>query len=81
MPKMTRITYKCRCMIEEVSIDIPSRGRSVELPDWIERVVKPELGRDHATRSPLCAATAVEYLKLPIPEDGRRIGDSREALH
>ena len=77
----TRIIYKCTCMAEEIAIDIPGRRPDQEITDWMEHTVKPWLGEDHQLRSPFCQAKAVEYLKLPMPEDGRRVGDPREALN
>lgn len=68
-------------MQDEASLDLEARRPGEEITDWLDRVVQPSLARDHAARSPLCRSTATEYLKLPVPEDGRRIGDAKEGLN
>lgn len=77
MPKMTTLHYKCTCMKEEVTFEMPARRFNEDVADFMERVQK-WLGEDHSQRSPFCRATAVEYLKMPVPEDGRPIGSSPE---
>jgi hypothetical protein len=77
----TSIAYKCHCMPAQASFDVDARRPSEDVVAWMERVVRPALGKDHAKRSPICQSTAVEYLKIPVPEDGRRIGDARERLN
>lgn len=79
--KPTQISYKCACMTTEVLIDVPGRRPGEDVVTWMERIVRPWLGEDHRLRSPFCQAKAVEYLKLPLPEDGRRIGDPRQNLN
>jgi hypothetical protein len=75
MPKLTNVIYKCRCMTEEIAFEMPARRFNEDIADFMERV-KRWLGEDHSQRSPFCRETNVEYLKLPVPEDGRGIGSS-----
>lgn len=76
-----KIRYKCACLQDEVAIDIEARRPHQDIAEWMENVVTPALTKDHRQRSPICQATAVEYLKLAVPEDGRRIGDGNERLN
>lgn len=77
MPKMTTIRYKCSCLSEEVAFDMPARRFNEDISDFMERM-KRWLGEDHSQRSPFCRSGKTEYVKLPVPEDGRPIGSSPE---
>lgn len=68
-------------MQDEVSLDVDARRPGQEINEWLDGVVIPAFTADHKKRSPLCQATKLDYLKLPVPEDGCRIGDGREGLH
>jgi hypothetical protein len=76
--KTSAVIYKCKCLQDEVTFQVRARGPHQDIANWMRNQVEPGLSRDHRERSPLCMATAVEYLKLPVPEDNRRIGDSPE---
>jgi len=77
----TDIRYKCSCMQDEVTFSVTARRKHQDIKDWMENYVTPQLTKDHAKRSPLCRSTTVEYLKLPVPEDGRAIGEPKEKLN
>ena len=74
MPKMTTIRYKCSCMQNEGSFDMPARRFNEDILDFMERL-KKWVGDDHSQRSPFCRSRACEYVKVPAPED-RPIGSS-----
>lgn len=76
MSKMTIMIYKCTCMKEEISFEMPARRFNEDVTDFLERVRK-WLGDDHSQRSPFCRSEKVEYLKMAVPE-GRPIGSSPE---
>ncbi len=76
-----KIRYKCACLQDEVTLDIQARRPHQDIAEWMENIVTPALGVDHRKRSPICQATAVEYLKLAVPEDGRNIGEGNESLN
>lgn len=79
MPKMTAVTYKCRCMPEEATFEMPARRFNEDIADFMERMRK-WLGEDHGQRSPFCRSGVTEYVKMRIPE-GRPIGSSRDDLN
>jgi hypothetical protein len=79
--KTSRLLWKCRCMPEEAALEVRARAPGEDIAAWMEGVVLPSVTRAHTAWSPLCGATAVEYLKLPIPEDGRGIGESAATFH
>lgn len=76
MPKMATIHYKCSCMQDEGSFDMPARRFNEDIERFMERMQK-WLGDDHSHRSPFCRATKTEYVKIAVPE-GRAIGSSPE---
>lgn len=76
MTKMTTILYKCRCMQDEGSFDMPARRFNEDIADFMERMQK-WLGEDHNLRSPFCRSGKTEYVKMAVPE-GRAIGSSPE---
>lgn len=75
MPKMTMVRYKCGCMPEEAAFEMPARRFNEDIADFMDRM-KKWLGEDHSLRSPFCRSSKTEYVKLPVPEDGRGIGSS-----
>ncbi len=73
-PASVAVRYQCRCMIAEVVVEVPYRGAGQDVVEWVEEVVGGAVTRDHAARSPLCTATATEYVKIPAPENAPYIG-------
>ena len=74
---MLTIQFKCSCTKDEQTMEV--REREPEEPielymNYIQRV----LGDWHRGR--LCLSTKLEYLKIPIPQEGR-IGDRPETKH
>jgi hypothetical protein len=80
MPKMVAIQYKCSCMKEEATFEMPARRFNEDISDFMERMQK-WLGQDHSERSPFCRATKTEYVKIAVPESGAPIGSSKEDLN
>jgi hypothetical protein len=62
-------------MKQEIAFDMPARRFNEDISDFMDRMTK-WLGEDHRLRSPFCLASKTEYVKLPVPEDGRNIGSS-----
>ena len=71
---MLEVHYKCQCMAAEACVRIPYRAEDRDVVEWMEDDVISAVSADHAARSPLCRATAVEYLKVPIPENAPHVG-------
>lgn len=69
--KWTEIEYKCSCMSAAASIHVVPRDQAEDIREFMTRV-QAALGADHRRRSPFCAATTVEYAKIPV--DGDLIG-------
>lgn len=72
MAKQLELLYKCRCMTEEKSLYMRERKPDEDIINYMEDVQR-KVGAEHKKLSPLCRATALEYLKLPV--EGERIGD------
>jgi hypothetical protein len=66
--KWIEIVYKCHCMSVERSLHIKARYKDEEILDFMERV-RSSIGLDHHSRSPICAATKMEYAKVPIEDN------------
>lgn len=69
-----KMLYKCACMQDDGSFDMRDRRTDENVVDYMEEVVA-KLTNDHRKRNPLCTATKVEYLKLPVAKD-KGIGES-----
>lgn len=67
------ITYKCKCMAAEETIMIDARQEGEEIIWWMDNTLGPAIAKDHRWRSPVCIATTMEYVKIPV-EDDRPIG-------
>lgn len=70
---MIEVRYKCRCLENEVSVRVRYRETHEDISDWME-TVQQSIGSDHHKRSPMCRATAMEYAKIPIPENAPGVG-------
>jgi len=68
------VTYKCACMPAEVTIYAPYRRSDQDVVEWMA-VVQEIISIDHRLRSPTCMRTAMEYAKIPMPENAPRLGD------
>lgn len=68
-----KLTYKCKCMREEVTFECASRREGESVTDYMV-FVQIAVTADHRTRSPLCISPALDYLKMPI-EDNKGIGE------
>lgn len=68
------VRYKCRCMANEVTIDVHDREEGEDVVDWMKGCVVVEVSLDHGNRSPLCQERKMEYVKLPYDSETGRIG-------
>lgn len=66
--KWIEVRYKCRCMSQEVRLQVRARDKHEEILDFMEKV-QASIGDDHHSRSPLCMATTMEYAKVPVDDD------------
>lgn len=66
-----KIYYKCACIGQETSVDVPDRRPDTDIIDWMQ-FVQQCLGFDHSQMSPHCRAGQVEYAKIPM--EGAQIG-------
>lgn len=64
------VKYKCRCMSEERTLPIGARDQAEPILEFMERL-QSSIGYDHHRRSPLCIATKIEYVKVPVEGDLR----------
>jgi hypothetical protein len=71
---MIELRYKCVCMNAEASLLVRFRKEEEDIIAWMDNCVRPALGQHHMGRSPLCRANAVEFLKIPAPENAPFVG-------
>lgn len=65
------ILYRCECMKERVSLDVPERLPAVDILMWMNDIVVPRVVIDHIKhRTPGCQASTIAELLLPAPPDG-----------
>lgn len=67
------IAYKCRCMKAEQELPVPDRRAGGDLNDWMHMITTC-VSTDHRALSPLCQATAMEFVKVPTEEGAAGIG-------
>jgi hypothetical protein len=61
-----RCLYSCDlCGLEKVEAEVPARTFE-GIIDWTERVLGGALSADHARRSPLCHATSLARVYVPV---------------
>lgn len=71
---MYEVIYKCRCMATERTLNVRNREPDEDITDYMEDVVRREITDDHRMQSPICMAPALEYAKLPMPENAPGVG-------
>lgn len=64
------VTYKCRCMAEEVTIAVADRTEGQDVVDWVSGTVGRAIGADHRGRSPRCLSSTCEYIKFEVDPSG-----------
>lgn len=69
MRNLKRVIYRCGCMTADVELYIIARDPRRDVGEWIGGPVIASITYDHRSRSPLCQAAALEYLKIPTDED------------
>lgn len=76
---MIEVRYKCACMPVEASIMVPfRRPKEEDVVQWMQNCMGLAIYLDHRQRSPSCRATAMEYAKVPAPENAPFIGGKPE---
>jgi hypothetical protein len=78
MSRVVEFLYKCSCMPRERAFYVRERLPNESIIDFMDKAVRPALSIDHRSRSPLCAATRLEYLKMPVDEN-KPIGAAKTA--
>jgi hypothetical protein len=63
---MIEIKFKCKCMVEESTVNVRYRYLSEDVAHWMKRVVQPALTYAHTEVSPRCKNTEMEYAKIPL---------------
>jgi len=69
------ISYRCACLVEEVTLTVPARLESADVVAWLDEVVRPAITADHRRRSPGCRTATSEYVKIHMDPETQRIGD------
>lgn len=68
------VIYKCKCMKEEATVNVPFRRADEDIGKWVQGTMGMAIYLDHRTRSPNCRMTAMEYAKLPVPDNAPYLG-------
>jgi hypothetical protein len=68
------VIYKCRCFEREREVVVPNRVPDTPIEAWMG-VVTECLSYDHTMRSPLCRATEMEYVKIPVSPGVEGLGE------
>lgn len=69
MQRLVELLYKCACMEQERAFYVRERRQDEDIGAFLEKIVQPALTNNHRSRSPLCAAKTLEYLKMPIEDN------------
>lgn len=73
---MIRVRYSCAaCDVEEQEVDVRPREPGEDVAAWMREAVQAGIGIDHRSRSPWCRSTTAANVKIPLPKDGRGIGE------
>jgi hypothetical protein len=72
---MIRVLYICdECGIKDAAVDVRERGPQEDIRDWMTTLTHT-IGLDHTQRSPLCQATHITKVMVPLAPGESRIGD------
>lgn len=71
-----KLLYKCSCIASERVVEVRNKASDEDVVEWMEDLVTPAVSADHSKRSPHCRAFALEYLKIPVPENAPGIGEA-----
>jgi hypothetical protein len=62
---MIRCLYSCvLCGALDIALDVPARGEE-DVSAWMDSLIA-KIAEDHRMRSPLCGATKIDSVKIPI---------------
>lgn len=67
------VLYKCKCMQDQVGVEIRPRGSHENIEDWMI-VLSEALSSHHKNLNSNCMETKMEYVKIPISENSKGIG-------
>ena len=69
-----RCLYTCElCGIDHQPVDVPSRGASEDIVDWVGETLAKAIYVDHSARSPLCKAEKISKVVIPM-KPGEPVG-------
>lgn len=69
-----KILWKCRCMQDQAEVEVAERLPDQDIVHWVEQTVAAAVTRAHASLSPVCRATRMEFVKIPAPENAPFLG-------
>lgn len=71
-----RCAYTCgSCSAVGVEVDVPARDpKTQDVVAWFRQVLTRSLIEDHRRRSPLCRATSLAEVRVPLADDPGYIG-------
>jgi len=71
---MIGITYTCgRCHVIQRVVNVTPRTALQDVAQWVEGTLAVALSEDHRKTSPLCTATKMKTVKIPL-SDGVGVG-------
>jgi len=73
-----QLVYCCNtCGTKDRTVTVRGRRHDESILHWMELVAMTEISRDHSTRQPLCTATKLTSLKIPVNKrDDARPGEA-----
>jgi hypothetical protein len=69
-----KVQYLCPCVDDWVEVEVPERQPALGVVPWVEQVVASRIGQDHAARSPRCARTTIDQVRIPVLPGTQDIG-------
>jgi hypothetical protein len=73
---MIEVLYTCDdCGVKNAKVSVRDRGVTEDVSSWVEGAMAVVISQDHRQKSPLCSATHMTQVKIPLAPHGGRIGD------
>lgn len=72
---MIPCVYTCgSCGVVDAVVDVAERDPARDVVAWFREVLTPALVADHRRRSPLCRATSLAEVRVPVPAQTEHVG-------
>ena len=69
------VLYTCdSCGVKDAEVQVPERGPNEDVVRWLEQKAAGAISVHHRQVSPLCRASKMTHVKIPLPQSGEGIG-------